>query len=75
MDIKPFLVEEWMNAYENDAAYNLAETCVDSLTLGELLTLSGQEPARYLTSLADQRLTYGHIYGSPALLCGIGSLF
>ena len=75
MDIKPFLVEEWMNAYENDAAYNLAETCVDSLTLGELLTLSGQEPARYLTSLADQRLTYGHISGSPALLCGIGSLF
>ena len=32
MKIKDFGVEMWMNAYENDCTYNLAETCVESLT-------------------------------------------
>ena len=31
MKIKPFKVEEWMNEYEDDAVYNIAETCVDSI--------------------------------------------
>ncbi len=33
MKIREFGVEIWMNAYENDAKYNLAETCVHSLTI------------------------------------------
>ena len=33
MKIKDFGVEMWMNAYENDCTYNLAETCVESLTV------------------------------------------
>lgn len=36
MNIKPFAVEEWMNAYEDGARYNIAETCVDSVSLDEL---------------------------------------
>ena len=28
MKIKPFAVEEWMNAWEVGAKYNIAETCV-----------------------------------------------
>jgi len=75
MNIDVFKVEEWMNEYENDAVYNLAETCIDSLSIGELLTLAGREPASYLASLADRRLTYSHIYGSPQLLSGIASLY
>ena len=31
MKIDPFKVEEWMNAYEVGARYNIAETCVDSV--------------------------------------------
>ena len=31
--IKPFAVEEWMNAYETQARYNIAETCVDSVSI------------------------------------------
>ncbi|MFA9423224.1 MAG: aminotransferase [Sedimentibacter sp.] len=75
MKIKTFKVEQWMNEYENDAVYNLAETCVDSLTLGELLTLSGENPEKFLASLADTRMTYSHIYGSPELLKGICSIY
>ena len=33
MKIKPFAVEEWMNEYEVGAKYNIAETCVDSVSL------------------------------------------
>jgi len=75
MKIKTFKVEQWMNDYENDAIYNLGETCIDSMTLGELIELSGHEPEKYLTALKDKRITYGHIYGSPELLDGISGLY
>lgn len=75
MNIKPFKVEQWMNAYETKAMYNLGETCIDSLTVRELLELCGKDPKNYLESLADVRLAYGYIEGSPELLKGIGSLY
>jgi hypothetical protein len=37
MKIKAFVVEIWMNEYENKCLYNLAETCVESITFEELL--------------------------------------
>ena len=43
MKIKTFKVEQWMNEYENDATYNLAETCVDSMTLRELFQLAHEQ--------------------------------
>ncbi len=66
MKIKKFLVEEWMNTYEMDAVYNLAETCVDSFTLGELISMS-EDPDAFVKGLYDKKLTYGHIEGSPEL--------
>ncbi|MDU1322770.1 MAG: aminotransferase [Clostridium botulinum] len=75
MKIKTFKVEQWMNQYENDAIFNLAETCIDSLTLRELLNLAGKNFEEYMASLGDIRMTYSHIYGSPNLLKGIASLF
>ena len=65
MKIKTFKVERWMNDFEDDAVYNLGETCIDSLTVGELLELGGYDPKDYLASLADTRLTYSYIFGSP----------
>ena len=41
MKITPFAVEQWMNAYETKCRYNLAETCVASLTIAELLDMAG----------------------------------
>ncbi len=75
MKIKTFKVEQWMDKYENDAVYNLAETCIDSLSLRELLTLAGENPEEFLAGIADMRMTYSHIHGSPALLDGISSLY
>ena len=75
MKIRNFKVEQWMNEYEDDAVYNLGETCIDSMTLRELLELSGEHPEEFLASLADERMTYGYIEGSPGLLKGIADLY
>ena len=40
MNIEPFAVEEWMNEHEVGARFNIAETCVDSVSLDELFALS-----------------------------------
>ena len=75
MNIKPFAVEEWMNAYEMGARYNIAETCVDSVSLNELFAITGENREEFLAALSDLRLTYGDIYGSPALHEGICKLY
>lgn len=74
MHIDPFGVELWMNAHENNCAYNLAETCVSSLTLAELLELSGQNEAA-LSALMPLKLTYGAIEGSDRLRDAIAGLY
>ena len=56
MKIRDFGVEMWMNAYENDCTHNLAETCVRSLTVEELLDLSGKREET-LEQLINTRLT------------------
>ncbi len=74
MKIRDFGVEMWMNAYENDCTYNLAETCVESLTVGELLDLAGcREQA--VADLLNMKLTYGAIEGSERLRALIAGLY
>ncbi len=75
MKIKTFKVEQWMNEFENDAVYNLGETCIDSLKLGELLDVCGVSQEEFFAKLADTRLTYSHIYGSPDFLKGVAGLY
>ena len=74
MKIQDFGVEMWMNAYENDCAYNLAETCVESLTVAELLALSG-DTGQAFDDILHMKLTYGAIEGSARLRQAIASLF
>jgi hypothetical protein len=63
VNIEPFAVEQWMNAHETTARWNIAETCVDSLRVDELLELSG-DAAGLVRRLMETKLTYGHIPGS-----------
>ena len=74
MKIRDFGVEMWMNAYENDCTHNLAETCVRSLTVEELLDLSGKREET-LEQLVKTRLTYGDIPGSLRLRQAIAGLY
>jgi aspartate/methionine/tyrosine aminotransferase len=74
MQIEPFAVEQWMNARETRARWNLGETCVDSLRADELLALGGDADG-VLRRLLETRLTYGHITGSPELRAAIAGLY
>ena len=60
MKIRNFGVEIWMNKYETTCELNLAETCVESLTVAELLPL---------------KLTYGEIEGSVRLRNLVAGLY
>ena len=74
MKIRDFGVEMWMNAYENHCELNLAETCVQSLTVAELLALSGKTNV-ILEELLPLKLTYGAIEGSERLRGLIAGLY
>lgn len=74
MKIDDFQVEIWMNRYETHCRYNLSESCVDSITLGDLLALAGRASA-ILAELVPLKLTYGAIEGSERLRLAIASLY
>ena len=74
MFIEPFEVEIWMNEWETRCTYNLAETCVASITINELLALSGRDKAD-LYEILSMKLTYGDIEGSDRLRAAISKLY
>ncbi len=74
MEIKPFAVEMWMNEWELKCDYNLAETCVESLTIEELLKLVGKNETD-LSELLSMKMTYGDIFGSDRLRTAISALY
>lgn len=74
MQITPFAVEQWMNEFENHCEFNLAETCVESLTVEELLELTGVGVSA-LDEILTMKLTYGAIEGSDRLRTAIAALY
>lgn len=74
MQIQPFGVEIWMNEWETKCQWNLAETCVESLTIAELLALTGKNDLD-LSALLSMKMTYGEINGSLRLRKAICALY
>lgn len=74
MKIDDFAVEIWMNEYETTCSHNLAETCVRSLSIDQLLDISGRRD-EILAELGQTRMTYGPIPGSDRLRSLVASLF
>lgn len=74
MKIEPFGVELWMNEFETKCDYNLAETCVESITVEELLEIAGQS-SDSIKDLLSLKLTYGAIEGSDRLRQAIATLY
>ena len=68
MRLPDFKVEQWMNDYENDAIYNMTDTCVKFLTLQELLDLEDFDFSNLI-------LDYGQITGDVELKKEILSLY
>ena len=74
MKIDPFGVEIWMNEWETKCELNLAETCVESLTINDLLATIGQNEED-LSKILSLKMTYGAIKGSEQLRSAICALY
>jgi aspartate/methionine/tyrosine aminotransferase len=74
MHIAPFGVEIWMNEFEKTCKLNLAETCVESITMAELLVLCGKDDSA-LAEVLPFKMTYGDIEGSDRLRDAIAALY
>jgi aspartate/methionine/tyrosine aminotransferase len=70
MRLERFAMERMQSTYENQVAFNLSESGVQPLTLGELL--DGEATAR---ALLDERLRYTQSNGTEALRAAIASLY
>ena len=62
MKIREFAIEIWMNEFENNCKLNLSETCVASLTIEQLLEITGKKET-ILSELLPMKMTYGAIEG------------
>lgn len=71
MKIDKFKVEKWFNKYEKDAVYDLADTCVESLSIDELLEITGEN----VQEIFSRKLNYGAIHGSERLKNAICSMY
>ena len=74
MKIDTFGVEMWMNEWETKCELNLAETCVESLSIAELLRIAGKNETD-LSVLLPLKMTYGEIKGSNRLRNAIAALY
>ncbi len=71
MKIDKFKVEEWFNKYESKAIYDLADTCVESLSINELLKITDSDTKE----IYSRKLNYGDIHGSNRLKNAICTLY
>jgi hypothetical protein len=62
-----------MDKYEDHARYNIAETCVDSLSLQQLQEISGSSTSPIVS--LDTRMTYGEVKGLKKLRASIAELY
>lgn len=76
VNLVPFGVEEWMDAHENSAKYNIAETCCASISVEDLQALA-EDPAEKSVNIlsTSEKLTYGAIRGSEALRKNLSNLY
>lgn len=68
--------KQWMDKYENDAKFNIAETCSASISIDQLEQFSSS-PSNTKTNIINhaRKLTYGAIPGSQALRTNIAKRY
>src|SRR5246500_5697994 len=64
MQLKPFLLDAWIDQYEHDIEFNLAESTGPTWTVNDILALADDETRhRFL----NHKLVYGHVAGADSL--------
>ena len=75
MDIKTIGVEEWLNVWEKSATWDIAQSTISSLTMGELRALDEQDGATFYERLDRAKMNYGWIEGSPEFKAEVAKLY
>jgi aspartate/methionine/tyrosine aminotransferase len=65
MQIAEFGIEAWLNQWENSATYDISQSTISSMTISDLLKLTGDAPDTFAKQLNDTKMNYGWIEGSP----------
>src|ERR1700730_8665269 len=71
MDLKPFLLEQWLAKYQHDIEDNLGASTGPRGNVEELLSLAGENTRRRMFALP---LTYGPPAGNESLRTAIGDM-
>ena len=75
MDIKTIDIEEWLNVWEKSATWDIAQSTISSLTMGELRALDEQDGATFYERLDREKMNYGWIEGSPEFKAEVAKLY
>jgi aspartate/methionine/tyrosine aminotransferase len=71
MQLKPFLLDMWLDKYEHDIEFNLAASTGPSWTLNEILSLAGdEERERFL----NHKVVYSRPAGAEGLRAAIAEM-
>lgn len=75
MHIPVIGVEDWLNVHEMDATWDIAQSTIASLTMGELRALGNCDGTSFYEVLDAQKMNYGWIEGSPEFKAEMASLY
>lgn len=71
MQLKPFLLDEWLDSFEHQVEFNLAASTGPCWTLNEILNLAGgEERQRFM----NQELVYSRVAGAEGLRAAIAEM-
>jgi aspartate/methionine/tyrosine aminotransferase len=71
MELKPFLLDRWLDTYEHDIEFNLAASTGPSWTLNEILSLASDEERQLFF---NHKLVYGRPAGAEGLRAAIAEM-
>jgi aspartate/methionine/tyrosine aminotransferase len=71
MELKPFLLDKWLDTYERSIEFNLASSTGPSWTLKEILSLSSDEERELFL---NHKLVYGCPAGAESLRAAIADM-
>ena len=75
MKIDGFGVEEWLNVWEKEAVYDIAQSTISSMTLQEILNLEEDDGQGFMSHLMQEKFNYGWIEGSPEFKQEVSKLY
>ncbi len=75
MRIKTIGVEAYLNIWEHDATWDIAQSTIASLTMGEILQLDGKDGQTFYEQLDREKMNYGWIEGSAEFKEEVAKLY